>query len=296
MARTYRRRKMRITMRAGVKCAALLGKTGKECGRECEGPACGRHLRAHVRDNPSVKLNVVDNAETNAMVQILDKMRTEKDVLNNAFVEMFVSREIFNPAENVNKFVTGGIVEDVITELISKLGYPTKNVAAVKTVIDIEIDVPKETGETTTLGVSLKNSGGIDQQPILENYRGESKMEIRDLPPTLIIYTETKIKRARIVYIDHSILRQAYPELSAEDFNATVYNKKTEGDKQSNLSFKSGFLKKFIPRLPDAYIVNATFPDTIPKVEKKSITLLALEYVRNAMKHTSEDQVPVASE
>jgi hypothetical protein len=158
-------------------------------------------------------------------------------------------------------------------------------------VIDIEVDVDDQ-----TIGISLKNSGGIDQQPILENYRGESRAEIRELPPSLIIYTETTLKRARIVYLDHAIIRKAYPDMTPAEFNATVYNKKAEEDKQSSLSFKSGFLKRFIPRLPESYIVNATFPAVIPKVEKKSITLIALDYVRQAIKASSEVEKPVATE
>ncbi len=280
------------TLRAGMKCTVRTGK-GVICGKKCEGPACGIHRKAHERDNPSVKLVPTDTPDAKAVVKILDKMKANPKAVDNAFLEMFVSREIFNPAENVNKFVTGGVAEDVITDLIDKLGFPTTNVAAVKTVIDIETDV-----EGYKIGISLKNSGGIQQQPILENYRGESKAEIRDLPPTLIIYTETKNKRARIVYLDHAILKQAFPDLEAKEFNSKVYNKKEDGDKQASLSFKTGLLASIVPKLPDAYIVNATFPEKIPKVEKKSITLLALEYVRKAMAEAppEKSQAPSADE
>ena len=276
---------------AGTKCPMRTGK-GEVCGRECEGPACGRHNRAYTRENPSEKLVPTDTPDARAAMKIMDKLRANREAVDNAFLEMFVSREIFNPAENVNKFVTGGVAEDVIAQLVETVAFPTKNVAATKTVIDIEVNV-----DGYMIGISLKNSGGINQQPILENYRGESKSDIRELPPTLIIYTETKNNRARIVYLDHAILKQAYPTLSDKEFNATVYNKKEEDDKQSSLSFKPGFLGKFIPKLPDAYIVNAKFPDRIPKVTKKSITLLALEYVRTAMKAApAETQAPTASE
>lgn len=295
--RTYRRRKARMeTYRThgGVKCSVITGK-GVVCNRECKGSdlACKQHTKAHVRDNPTSKLTPSDTSDAKAVVKILNAMRTPEGMklVNNAFVEMFVSREIFNPAENVNKFVTGGVAEDVIAELIPSVGFPTKNVAATETVIDIRVTVPDETGTDQTIGISLKNSGNINQQPILENYRGESKADIRDLPPTFIIYTETVLKRARIVYIDHAIIKQAYPDLTPEQFNATVYNKKADGDKQSSLSFKSGFLKNLIPRLPDEYIVTAEFPTTIPKVEKKSITLLALEYVRKAISEAPKGEV-----
>jgi hypothetical protein len=240
-------------------------------------------------------------------MKILDKMRSAegKPLLDKAFVELLVAREIFPPAENVNKFVTGGVAEDVLAELIEALGFKTQNVAATETVIDIKVDVPVDgssaaagAGTVKTIGISLKNSGGINQQPILENYRGQSKSEIRALPPTFIIYTETKLKRVRIVYLDDAILHAAYPDLDAATFNTTVYNKKAEGGKESSLSFKSGFLRRTIPRLPEAYIVTATFPETIPKVDKKSITLLALEYVREAMSKVPAGEVaaPVAEE
>jgi hypothetical protein len=231
------------------------------------------------------------------VLSVFDKLRTEEGMkaLNNGFVEMFVSREMFPPKQNVNKFVTGGIAEDVITDVITEIGFPTKNVAAEKTVIDIEVDV-KTGEETRTVGISLKNSGGINQQPILENYRGESKADIRDLPPSIIIYTETKMKRARLVYLDHAILLKVFPDLSPEEFNATVYNKKGDGDKQSNLSFRSGVLREVIARLPLSYIVTATYPTVIPKVDQVSITRLALEAVRRAIAESRATTAPKADE
>lgn len=301
----YTRRKMnrRSTYRGGMKCGVMTSK-GVYCGKECKDePACKRHL-AQYNLEKSEKLPETGTSDEKAILKILNAMRTPegKALVDNAFVELFVARQIFNPAENVNKFVTGGVAEDVISELIPKLGFPTKNVAATETVIDIKVTVPEDTLSSAAggpsgsreIGISLKNSGAINQQPILENYRGESKADIRELPPTFIVYTETTIKRARIVYIDHSIIRQAYPDLTPEQFNQTVYNKKPE-DKQSSLSFKSGFLRTFIPRLPLSYIVDAQFPTSIPKVEKKSITLLALEYVRKAISEAPKDVVETPS-
>jgi hypothetical protein len=160
--------------------------------------------------------------------------------------------------------------------------------AATSTVVDININVLlEESGEKKMhlLSASLKNSGDINSQPILENYRGESKTDIRDLPPTFIIYTEVANKRARIVYLDHAIIKQAYKTLSTDELNSIVYNKKGKDDKQSSLGFHSGFLRGFIPKLPDEYILNANYPSVLPSVlEKKSITLLALGETRRQLK------------
>lgn len=258
------------------KCTMITGK-GTVCGKSCMGPVCGSHKKAYDREHQE-KLPVSGKEE---VMPILEKMRSDEGMklLERAFLELLVTRQIFDPAENVNKFITGGVAEDVLSELIEKLGFPTENVAAKSNVIDIRVKVGDK-----EIGISLKNSGAIDQQPILENYRGDTKMEIRPLPPTFIIYTETKQKRARIVYLDDDILRVAFPGLTSEEFNERVYNRTASGDdKQSNLTFKSGVLRNLIPRLPDAYIVNAKYPEEIQKVAKKSITLLALEYVRKAM-------------
>lgn len=257
-------------------CTVVTGK-GVVCGKACTGPACGTHAKAYERENQE-KLAVTGKEE---VMPILDKMRTEegKKLLDHAFLELLVTRQIFDPADNVNKFITGGVAEDVLAELIPKLGFPTENVAAKSTVIDIRVKM-----DDKEIGISLKNSGGIDQQPILENYRGETRAEIRPLPPTFIVYTETKKKRARIVYIDDDILRAAYPGLTDSEFNAAVYARKEEEEsKQASLTFKSGLLKNLIPRLPKEYIVDAEYPEKIPDVKKKSITLLALEYVRSQM-------------
>lgn len=288
--RTYRKNRMhRRTQRAGVgKCTGTKS-DGANCGKKCVGERCATHQKMYERDNPKEKLVATDTQNAKDAITILDKMREPEGMklLEQGFVEMLVSREVFPPAENVNKFVTGGVAEDVIAEIIPKLGFPTENVAATKTVIDIEVKIGDR-----VLGISLKNSGSIDQQPILENYRGESRSEVRKLPPSFIIYTETKNKRARIVYIDDDIIRQTFPpDISEEEFNAKVYNV-AKDNKQSSLTFKSGFLRSFIPKLPESYIVDVKFPETIPKVEKKSITLLALEFVRKAIASSKEREKP----
>lgn len=242
---------------------------------------CGTHLKIYKRENPTTRLVPTDTIQSKAIVQILNAMKTPQGrvLVDKAFRDLFTSRVMYDPSENIHKFMTGGIAEQILTELIQSLGFPTANVSATRTLIDIEVEVGCH-----VFGISLKSSGGIHQQPILENYRGESKTEIRDLPMTLIIYTEPN--RARIVYLDNDILRQAYPTENVEEFNASVYK---GGHAQASLTFKSGFLKQLIPRLPDAYIVNGTFPTDIPNVGKRSIVLIGLEYMRSVMRECENE-------
>jgi hypothetical protein len=221
--------------------------------------------------------------DARAAMLIFDKCRGKA---NNAFRRMIMMRKIFNPAENINKFMTGGGAEEVVHQLISSAGFACKNVSAKATVIDLEVMVPISANVADTSAAdagaeslyrfapSLKNSGNIKMSPILENYRGKKRDDIRPLPPTLIIYTEVALKRVRIVYLDHEIIRQGFPTLSDEERNSLIFK-----NEDSNLTFQSGFLNKFIPRLPTEYILNADYPEDLPTGEEKNIVLLALAEV-----------------
>jgi hypothetical protein len=209
-----------------------------------------------------------------AAMTIFGLCRTNMSRVNLAFRQMIASRLIFPPKKNINKFATGGIAEECLSQLFCHLGLECSNVSEESNVIDLAIQVPIAT-ETVDFKVSLKNSGKISAQPILENYRGQKRPEIRPLPPTFIIYTEMDIKRVRIVYLDEEIIRQGYSDITDEaEFHREIY---LNGD--SNLTFKSGFLAKFIPRLPDEYIVNAEYPEDLAGLSERNFAKLALDEV-----------------
>ena len=242
---------------------------------------------------PVVQLPPGVGLDAQAAMRILDHCRGKA---NNAFRRMIAMRKIFNPAENINKFMTGGGAEEILHQLITSVGYDCTNVSAKATVIDLVIMVPDLVvpaqasggggGEDTAatgagaaaplyrFAPSLKNSGNINGSPILENYRGKKRAEIRPLPPTFIIYTEVALQRVRVVYLDHEIVVSAYPTLTAEEIGRLIYK-----NEDSNLTFQSGFLKDFIPRLPNEYILTADYPTDLPALKSTNIVLLALAEV-----------------
>lgn len=213
-----------------------------------------------------------------AAMTLLGECKKNIPRTNLAFRQMIASRLIFPPKKNINKFATGGVAEECISQLFCDIGFACSNLSEDSNVIDLEIQVPivnPEGGkEILPLKVSLKNSGKITSQPILENYRGQRRSEIRHLPPTFIIYTEMDIKRVRIVYLDEEILRQGYPDLSDAEFHQEVY---LNGD--SNLTFRSGFLSRFIPRLPAEYILDADYPEDLGTLAERNFSKLALAEV-----------------
>ena len=220
----------------------------------------------------SIKLIPGKLPDALSAMKVIQLCKNQQIKVDNCFRRTLMLRKLFNPSENLNKFMTGGGAEETFHQLLTSIGIDCKNVSAKATVIDLEINIPLESSEQIhCFKPSLKNSGKISSTPILENYRGKKRQGIRELPPTFIIYTETIEKRVRIIYLDHEIVRQGYPHLTDEEFNKEVFR-----NEDSNLTFQSSFLKNFIPRLPDEYILNANYPENLPECEQQNYIKLGL--------------------
>jgi len=267
---------------ATAKTCSALTKKGILCTRaSVDNDHCIIHHRIYEREHPAESAILVPSTTKNAqaVTQVFNKCRNKADY---AFLLMYGTRKIYNPSFNLNKFITGGCAEEALYLLFNSEGIVCKNVSLETTLIDLTLNVYLSADPTQTdahlLEASLKNSSSIHQSPILENYRGQKHTVIRPLPPTFIIYTEDNEinKRFRIVYLDHDIIKQAYPDLSDEELNAIVYK-----NSDSNLAFKSNFLPSFIPRLPTEYILNANFPkeDDLKKLkfEDKRIIIASMK-------------------
>lgn len=262
------------------KCIAI-SKAGRQCrfnGKTTPGGHyCATHYRIYTEENPdpSALLSIVPGPGSDAALSIFNALRSSPTILSHMVFEMYSARIVYPPKINANKFITGSIGEILLTEAISATGFAVKNVAAETSVVDIVVTV---NGNETAF--SLKNSGNIAAQPILENYRADQVVLIRDLPPTLIFYTEPT--RWRIVFLDHAIIRKAFEELSDEEFIKTVYKQS-----HSNLTFASSFLKKLIPRLPNEYILTMEGVPQVPALAPSDAGQLALNHVRELLRNAT---------
>jgi hypothetical protein len=220
----------------------------------------------------------IEKMASKAIRILFNKMRENPELTKNIFEKSFITRTALNPAIHENKFATGGIAELVLIEHINKCGFKVDNLNKTQTscITDLRVYIPLTENPEFQMEISVKNSGSIISCPPLENYRGKKRTEIRKLPPTIIIYTDMKNGIARYVYIDYNILREKYPNISETEFNKLVY---TNSD--SNLSFKSSFVKKTITTLDTDFIVNSVCPKsiTIDAVDKKNLAEIILEYV-----------------
>lgn len=212
-----------------------------------------------------------------AAMTIIQNAKDNIHHTNYAIKRMIASRLLFPPKKNINKFMIGGIAEECLNQLFIVLGYNSKNMSDEVTLTDLHIEVPIINNNETILhklNVSIKNSCDMKSQIILENYRGAKRTQIRDLPPSFIVYTETHIQKASIIYIDHEIIKNAYQNVPDDDFNNIVF-KNTD----SNLCIRSGFIKYIVSRLPQEYILNIEYPILPPNIYPSNIVKLALNEV-----------------
>lgn len=268
------------------KCISLTRK-GVQCtNKSILDDRCKSHYTIYKQDNPSASEILTPCKTRNALcaIGILNKCRIEKQKAEYAFMIMYAVRNIYDGSLNSNRFITGGCAESSFCLLLKNNGIDCTNVALTSTIIDLiakddicidhevantNLDVQEEENDGTTesestapagtminhtLEISVKTSASIENSPVLENYRGKKRQEIRKLGPTVIIYVE--VNRFRIVYLDHDIIKQAYPDLDENEFNLKVYK-----NSDSNLSFNPKFLRSFIPRLPSEYILNVNIPN-----------------------------------
>jgi hypothetical protein len=82
-----------------------------------------------------------------AAMTIFSLCRSNMPRVNLAFRQMIASRLIFPPKKNINKFATGGIAEECLSQLFCDLGLACSNVSEESHVIDlsIQVQIPTET-------------------------------------------------------------------------------------------------------------------------------------------------------
>jgi len=215
------------------------------------------------------------SANAQAITVLFETMRKQSEVTDRVFYDLVKTRTVFNPSINANRFVTGGVAEELMVDHITQCGFQVENLAETKTVIDICVHIPLVDDPGFALSLSLKNCGNIKGCPVLENYRGKCRKAIRPLPPTIIIYTDDKKRIVRYVYLDYTLLRSVYPDETEDALNSIVYNQQ-----DANLSFRSGFLHKFISKLPNAFILEATYPTITDHYKGVRMSKFILDYIR----------------
>lgn len=177
---------------------------------------------------------------------------------------IYAVRMQYNPKKNLNKFLVGTAVEQVLVELIRTCGYECTNVASTETIIDILVHDAER-----TFPFSLKSIRKLGSAVILENYRGQ-KREIKDLAPTIIAVVGDK--ELTLAYVDNDLVLKSGVALDS------VY---THAD--SNLSMKGKFVKAMIkhPLSPD-FVIQIPVPE-MPALPEEDIAALLIANARASL-------------
>jgi len=182
-----------------------------------------------------------------------------------AIIEPIYSvRRLFPPRKNINKFLVGGAVEEVICDLIRSCGYACDNVSSTEAVIDIIVR-----DGAHSFPFSLKSIQRLGSAIIIENYRGK-KHDIKDLVPTIVVVIGEK--NLTLAYLDNPLLLES---------GATVEEVYKHAD--SNLSMRGGFVKSMITKtLPADLVINVAVPD-LPDVAEMDVSALVVAQARAAV-------------
>lgn len=198
------------------------------------------------------------------VVEMFAKIK-ENPATPNAIRAMYAVRKVFPPRKNINKFIVGGAVEEILTELIQTCGHSCTNVSATETLIDIVV-----TRDAETFPFSLKSIQRLGGQIVLENYRGKRR-EVSTLAPTIFVVLGTST--LTLAYMDNDLIQKSGVP------HTDVY---THAD--SNLSMKGKFAKAMISKtLPREFVVELPVP-TIPDLAEEDISRLAVARVRELLR------------
>lgn len=179
---------------------------------------------------------------------------------------MYAIRKVFPPKKNINKFITGGAVEEVLTRMIRSCGMECKNVSSSETVIDILVKEEEE----PEIAYSVKSIQKMGSSVIIQNYRGQ-KCPIGELCPTLFVVLEGN--KTTFAYMDEEIIQST---------NTPIDKIYTHAD--SNLTMKGGFVKSMITNhLPRDLVLEIEAPK-VGDLEEKDISVLAVEHVMSLLK------------
>lgn len=194
---------------------------------------------------------------------LLAKMK-ENPASPSIIEAIYAVRMQYNPKKNINKFLAGTAVEQVLVELIRTCGYECTNVASTETIIDILV----HDGERT-FPFSLKSIRKLGSAVILENYRGQ-KREIKDLAPTFIaVIGDTQLT---LMYLDNDIVLKSGVALDAVYAHA-----------DSNLSMKGKFVKAMITNpLSSDFVIQIPVPD-MPTLPEEDIAALLVANARASL-------------
>jgi hypothetical protein len=234
---------------------------GKKKRRTKEEIAADNAAKAAKKAEKESTLDIPETPANEIVRRMFATLKTH-EATKNAIVEMYAVRKLFPPAQNVNKFAVGGVVEDSFTDLLGACSFECENVAATSTVIDINV---KDGGKSYPF--SLKSSGKLNSGIVLENYRGQKKA-IPEFPPTILVVAEEK--QMTIFYLDQAILN-----LTGDK---SMY---THAD--SNLTMKGAFVRRVASRLPEEYILKFPAP-VLPDIRPESLTRVILNRVRQCLR------------
>ena len=238
-------------------CTAYTAKgTRCKCKTKAGYTKCSKHLEMEriVSDEPKSQCA----ARAAKLFAAFNALQNEPD-FKKFVTAMYAVRKRFPPKKNINKFATGGAVEELLTRMIQYCGMTCTNVSSTETLIDIRV----KDGEEEEFAYSVKSIQKYGSTVILQNYRGQ-KRAIETLPPTILVILEAR--KLTLAYMDEELVQRT---------GVPVEKMYTHAD--SNLSMKGAFVTAMLRRhLSQDLVLELPVPE-IPPLAEEDISKLIVD-------------------
>jgi hypothetical protein len=188
--------------------------------------------------------------------RIIAGFRENPQIVREMFRMIGLSYTLFSTDLNANKFIYGGVAEQMLIDAIKSLPMFKVEDISEQDLVDIDVTY----AETPKIPFSVKLVAGMSGV-IIKNYRKARPEVLPPFPDSIILIYDSKNKKspkAHVIFLPHAMI----------DSIAYDGPKREEGD--ANYALKSGFIKHLASNLDESLKMSIDI-EHVPKVTKHGV-------------------------
>lgn len=262
----------RVTQRSGTRPKMATGHTIAELKEHIKRIAAAKNLKVTL---PTLKHDLQELlAEVEEMTEyiasppvspdhvldisrrIIAGLRENPQIAREMFRMIGLSYTLFSTDLNANKFIYGGVAEQMLIDAIKSLPMFKVDDISEQDLVDIDVTY----ADTPKIPFSVKLVAGMSGV-IIKNYRKARPEVLPPFPDSIILIYDSKNKKspkAHVIFLPHAMI------------DAIPYDgpKREEGD--ANYALKSGFIKYLAHNLDESLRMSIDI-EHIPKVARHGL-------------------------
>jgi len=188
--------------------------------------------------------------------RIIAGFRENPQIVREMFRMIGLSYALFSTDLNANKFIYGGVAEQMLIDSIMRLPMFKVEDISEQDLVDIDVKY----ADTPKIPFSVKLVAGMSGV-IIKNYRKARPQVLPPFPDSIILIYDSKNKKspkAHVIFLPHAMI----------DTIPYDGQKREEGD--ANYALKSGFVKYLARNLDESLRMSIDI-EHVPKVTKQGV-------------------------